>query len=220
MYSTDHSVELNDFKILKDLILKNLPESKGKYFLCYRSLLYLLKFNLNNYDKNFLDLCFYDPKATTHHAISNIHYVLGYSQLDILLSNLTQQNADLSYEFNIFYGFYKVSYRSASIFLFLFIKASATYLEFESISRFGILYTQFNQIVKSHFLPMQDLNARPKVSFLNNIPSYMVDEMIYKVNITQDFVYMPVDPFNLLMYFYPNNWHFPLDDQKFNYLNE
>lgn len=204
---SEEKIESNDLKKLNDKILSFPLDEKKKIFLCYRSLIYILKLNVRTYDKNFLDLCIYDSNTTAHDIKQNIRYTLGYSDLEIFWSELAKHDRQFKFQFNCFFGYYKFSYRSAEIYLYLFIKAPSTRLEFESVTRSGILYTQFDHVLKKFSTSLKELDQKKKISLLNRIPSYMIDEMVYKINISNNFVYLPVDPFNTLMYFYPNLWH-------------
>ncbi|RMZ99276.1 hypothetical protein BpHYR1_043286 [Brachionus plicatilis] len=212
----EEKIESSDLIELSSKIVQVLSEQNQKYFLCYRSLIYILKVNVRTYDKNFLDLCIYDSNSTAHDIKSNIHYSFGYSNLAIVWSDLEKHDSEFSHEFNSFYGYYKLSYRTAEVYLYMFIKAPSTRLEFESMTRSGILYTQFDHVIKKLYSSSKEVNSRNRVSLLNRIPSYMVDEMVFKVNISSSYIYLPVDPFNLIMYFYPNIWQLPILDDSIN----
>lgn len=203
LYSTNDSIQYSDLATINHLIIQILEKTNGKYFLCFRSLLYIFRFNPNIYDKNFIDLCFFDPDTSIYDIVSNIIYTINLSQLDYSFSKLKYQNSGLSFKFNSFFGYYKISYKSAEIFLYLFIKSPESNEEFTSLSRFGIFYLQFNTIIKLMFDKNQNM------SIINKIPVYFVDKMIYKVKVAQSYFYIPTDPFNSLMYFYPNYWYLP-----------
>lgn len=182
-----------------------LSKSNEKYFLCYRSLIYILKLKNNLYDQDYLDLCLYDTTLTPHDVKSNLNYILGYSKLDANLNDLANKDPNFTYEFNSFYGYFKFKYRKAEIFLYLYIHAPPTRLEFDSITRSGLLYTQFSQVIKK-FYSSTNITNNYKISLLNKMPIYMVNEMMYKINVTNVYVYLPTEPYNSLMYFYPSIW--------------
>ena len=205
--SNDNQVESNDLVELSNKIIKVLSQENKKYFLCYRSLIYILKFNVNFYDKNFLDLCIYDSDTTAHDIKNNIQNTFGFTNLEIYWSNLADHESEFRFEFNSLQGYYKFTYRKAEIYLYVFIKALSTKLEFESITRSGIIYTQFENVLKKFYSSTDEMNRKIKINSLNKIPSYMVDEMIYKINITHNYIYLPLNPFDMLMFFYPRLWH-------------
>lgn len=210
LYSPVDSTEYSDLILLNYKLIQVLEKTKGKYFLCYRSLLYILKFNPKIYDKNFLDLCFFDPDTSIHNILSNIIYMLSNSELDFALSKISHHSSGISFEFNSLFGYYKISYKKVNVFLYLFIKSPESYQEFASATRFGIMYLQLNEVTKR----LCSLEKKQPIDFVKNIPIYFVDEMAYKVNIANSYVWIPTDPLNSLLYFYPNYWYLPLNNNK------
>lgn len=199
--------ESNDLVELTYKITNILYRDNQKLFLCYRSLLYILNFNVPFYDKYFLDLCIYDSNTTAYDIKNNIQKTFGLSNLEIFFSNLADLDPEFKFEFNSLQGYYKFTYRRAEIYLYIFIKAFSTRLEFESMTRSGILYTQFEKVLENFYSFSDSMNTKIKINYFKRIPSYMVEEMIYKINITHNYINLPLNPFDMLMFFYPRIWH-------------
>ncbi|CAF1010928.1 unnamed protein product [Brachionus calyciflorus] len=197
----------NDLIELSTQINRELSKSNEKYFLCYRSLINILKLRTNKYNENYLDLCIYDTDLTPYDLKSNLQYLFGYSKMDSIFSDLTKRNSEISYEYNYFYGYFKLKYKNSEIFFYLYLTAPATRLEFESITRSGVVYTQFSQVVSKFYSSTNVTKSSSfAISLLNKLPVYMVNEMLFKVNLCNNYFFLPVDAFNSLMYFYPNIW--------------
>jgi hypothetical protein len=114
------------------------------------------------------------------------------------------------YEYDRLFGYYRLAYGQASLYLYLFSYSAPTRLEFESIKRYGVFYSQFDYLLKAGQRKIVEANrdgdAFNSICLLNKLPFYMLDEMEYKVVFSNTFVPMSINSYEMLMYFYPKLW--------------
>lgn len=208
--SSKNKTVTQDLVKLATIIDIILSKTNEKYFICYQSLIYLLNNKTSYiYEQNRLDLCLYDTRMSLSSVLNSLHYQFGDSKLEYILKEFRKSlNKDFSYETNRLYGVYEFKYKTARLYLYLFANLPESRLEFESITRTGILYTQFSQLI-DYFYRRDNLTKLERIksiSVLNRLPIYLVDEMNYKVKLANSYFWIPVDPFNSIMYFYPGIW--------------
>ena len=205
---------LNDLSVLTTLVTGVLEKNKNKYFLCYRTLLELLRLrNGNSLNRHTLDICVYEPNQSAVSVLKNILGLFGFSQIqhDFRSSHL------VTVEFNSLFGYYKISYHSATVYLYLFVYATPNRVSFAGLRRHGFIYTQFEALIE-HFKSTNRLDGRrsyattegplQQISIFNRLPFYMIQtqRVEYRVRIAQHYFSLPCDPYNALMHFYPNLW--------------
>ena len=120
------------------------------------------------------------------------------------------------------------------VYLYVFAHAPRDKYAFESIRRVGFFYLQFERLldlflssmiasksssVAYHSTTSPSVDSR--VSLLNRLQIYMIDEMFIRVNLLGDestrashddrnsccFYSLPVDPYDALANFYPSVWY-------------
>ena len=189
---------------LADLANKILEKTNEKYFLCYRSLFKLLKSDSKNFNDH-LDICIYDSGSSSLSLLDNLSNQFGYSLIDIELKSARKKFKYFNYVYNRFLGYYNLKYFEANVFIYVFVYSKPDKLEFEQIRRNGFFYTQFNYLTEMLKLDAHKFNNKT-LALWNKLPVYMVDEMFYKIKILNSYFYLPLDPYEMLMYFYPNLW--------------
>lgn len=196
-----------DMIFLSNLTNKILNKTNEKYFLCYRTLFKLLKSN-SKYHENLLDLCVYDSSTNTLSLIQNLADQFGYSSIALELDLAKKNIENFNYKYNRYLGFYELSYFEARIFIYVFVYSRPSRLEFETIMRNGLFYTQFNYLIeisKSESIFKDDQS----LCLWNKLPVYHVEEMFAKLTIFNNKFYLPVDAYEMLIYFYPSKWWLP-----------
>lgn len=200
---------LNDLGQLTSIIeqiLIRLNLSKTS-FVCYSTLFELLRLKPDLHSSKRLDLCVYDPNLNAASVLKSVFYNLGYSELERELGS--QKN--LIYEYNRIFGYYRVAYNEAEIYLYLFVYSPKTKYSFESIRRYGLFYLQFGYLPDLFRIAENDEKKvsamESRVSSLNNFQLYMIDEMFIKVGLAKSSYFsLPIDPYDMLANFYPNIW--------------
>lgn len=197
-----------------DSVLNKGQNENRKVFLCYRSLYYLLKQESNDYEnQNVLDLCLYDTDLSLTNILHNLKYQFGNSKIESNLKEYLRNDSNFenyfSYDFDHIFGIFNFKYRRAQIYIYLFVNSPETKLEFESIQRYGLLYTQYGNLIDFFYkqsYPSGIGTLKQSINFIIKLPIYMIDEMNFKVKIVNNYFWLPVDPINSLMHFYPSLW--------------
>ena len=208
----EYSTNYNDLSVLTNTLTNILSRNGQKHFVCYRTLFSFLRLKSKvSSNQNTIDLCLYDYTLNQISIYQNLLSLFGFSKLQRELENTKL----LEYEFNHMFGYYKIKYHSATVYLYLFSHAPPTRMSFESVRRFGIIYTQFDHLIENIKLKNRldgknsYVNGNEKnVNVLNKLPIYMIenDNVEYRVKIGQSYFSLPIDPYDTLMYFYPSLW--------------
>jgi hypothetical protein len=218
--SSNDTDVLTDLSVLSTFVSSTLDNLGHKYFICYQSLFELLRlndWNNSHQRRHSIDICVYDSSSNLASVLQNVADLFGYSKLERSLYN----SKLIKYEFDRLFGSVKIQYHTASAILYLFSQAPPNRMNFEGIRRSGILYTQFEFLIEH----LKVLNRLPglvyfdneseggrrtgvSVNVLNRLPMYMLESegVDYKVRLGQSYFALPVEPYDSLMYFYPESW--------------
>ena len=203
--TNDSSTAINkNMRFLADLTSKILDKTHEKYFLCYRTLFKLFKYNSPNFAEN-LDICIYDSRFSSLSLVENLSNQFGYSSIEIELNAIRNKYKNFNYRYNRFLGYYELNYLEATVYIYVFVYSPSNKLEFETIRRNGLFYTQFDYLTEMLKIERFKLNKH-SVTLWNKLPIYMVDDMFYKIKLFNSYFYLPVDPHEMLMYNYPSLW--------------
>lgn len=205
-HTFNHSDDLKLLlKMTKSLLAK--AASDYEFFICYRSLFDLLRVQEPFQETNSFDMCVYDKNSAKW--INKINFLrnLLENRLETELASLVARSS-IKYEYQRFFGYYHLKYGSASLYLYLFVHSSPNKYEYDTIVRYGWLYSQFqyiskgmDQLGKLHTFSAKDTSVPSK------LPFYMIEEMGYRVELNDGLsLPLPNDPYTMLMYSYPNDW--------------
>lgn len=210
--ATESFTDLNILiKIVDSVLAKT---HSNKYFVCYRSLYELLRLSdAHRFDStstsNRIDLCVYETDLNSKNVVDNMVFNLGYNSIEYELQKTVRADSALfdrskfSYRYNSLLGYYRFTYKSASVYLYVFVNAPATKYSFDSIRRYGLFYLQFAWLLE--FLKYDHLINR-SVNLWNQFQIYMISEAYVKANVANGYFAVPVDSHDMLMSFYPHFW--------------
>jgi hypothetical protein len=219
LVSSNESDVFNDMSILSTFIVNTLDKLDQKYFICYRTLYELLRLaDRNKNQRHSMDICVYDSHSNLVSVIENIADLLGYSDLERSLS----KSKLFKYKFDRLFGRVEVEYHTASANLYFFNQVPPNRMNFEGIRRSGIIYTQFEFLIE-HFKTLSRLtglvyfnnnNRNILVNVLNRLPLHILEGegVEYKVKVGQSYFPLPIEPYDALMYFYPESWWKHIDN--------
>jgi hypothetical protein len=221
-HATNHEnsqqVNHNDLSVLTTFISHTLNKLNYKSFICYQTLYELLRLDdskrqLLMTSRSAVHLCVYDPHADPASLAQNVVAMLGLVDLERFLLN----SKLVQYEFNQMLGFFRVRYHTATVYLYMFSRARADRTDFEGVRRSGVVYTQFQYLISvlktlNQLTGLVQFNHTSQsgvsVNILNRLPMYMLENesVDVKVRLGQSYFSLPVEPFNALMFFYPDVW--------------
>ena len=204
-HTFSHSDDLKALlKLTRSLLAK---ATDYEFFICYRSLFDLLRVQEPFQETNSFDLCVYDKHSIKW--INKINFLrnLLENRLETELAALVKRTG-IKYEYHRFFGYYHLRYGSANLYLYLFVHSSPNKYEYDTIVRYGWLYSQFQYISKSIYqLGKLHANTPKDTSAPSKLPFYMIEEMGYRVELNDGLsLFLPYDPYTMLMYSYPDDW--------------
>jgi hypothetical protein len=142
-------------------------------------------------------------------VIQNLVHQFGYSQIDFELDWAKQNIENFNYAYNRYLGYYTLTYFEAKVFVYLFAYARPSRLEFEAVRRSGFFYTQFGYLIEISKAETNLKSIGQSLALWNKLPIYMVDDTFAQIKLLNNILYLPVDAYEMLMYFYPSLWWLP-----------